>query len=53
MQQAVVNATSAAEEIIRKRTAQADIDRMSEEYLGSLRSALAGSAATAQLGGKQ
>jgi F-type H+-transporting ATPase subunit b len=53
MQQAVSDATSAAEEIIRKRTAQADIDRMSEEYLGSLRSALAGSTATAQLGGKQ
>ena len=53
MQQAVTDATSAAEEIIRKRTAQADIDRMSEEYLGSVRAALAGSAANAQLGGKQ
>lgn len=53
MQQAVSDATSAAEEIIRKRTAQADIDRMSEEYLASLRSALAGNTATAQLGGKQ
>lgn len=40
MQDAVANATTAAEEIIRKRTAQADIDRMSEEYLASLRSAL-------------
>lgn len=40
MQEAVANATTAAEDIIRKRTAQADIDRMSEEYLASLRSAL-------------
>ncbi|HRI70231.1 MAG TPA: F0F1 ATP synthase subunit B [Polyangium sp.] len=52
MQNAVANATTAAEEIIRKRTAQADIDRMSEEYLASVRTALAGGA-TAQLGGKQ
>ncbi len=53
MQQAVSDATSAAEEIIRKRTAQADIDRMSEEYLASLRSAIAHGAVNAQLGGKQ
>lgn len=53
MHQAVSDATSAAEEIIRKRTAQADIDRMSEEYLTSLRSALASNTATSQLGGKQ
>jgi len=52
MHEAVGNATSAAEEIIRKRAAQADMDRMSEEYLASLRSALADTKATAQLGGK-
>lgn len=40
MQQAVLDATAAAEEIIRKRAAQADLDRMSEEYLGSVRTAL-------------
>jgi len=53
MQQAVADATTAAEEIIRKRSAQADIDRMSEEYLASLRTALAGSRVSTQLGGKQ
>lgn len=53
MQEAVANATTAAEDIIRKRAAQADMDRMSEEYLVSLRSALSGKAAHAQLGGRQ
>lgn len=53
MQEAVTNATSAAEEIIRKRTAQADIDRMSEEYLASLRTAIVGTTGAAQLGGKR
>jgi F-type H+-transporting ATPase subunit b len=53
MQEAVANATSSAEEIIRKRTAQADVDRMSEEYLSSLRAAIVGSGGKAQLGGKQ
>lgn len=53
MQEAVANATTAAEDIIRKRAAQADMDRMSEEYLVSLRMALTGGAARAQLGGKQ
>ncbi len=43
MHEAVVDATSMAEEIIRKRAAQADFDRMSEEYLGSLRAAFSGS----------
>lgn len=53
MQEAVANATAAAEDIIRKRAAQADVDRMSEEYLASLRSALTGTNATARLGGNQ
>jgi len=53
MQDAVANATAAAEDIIRKRAAQADVDRMSEEYLASLRSALADTKVSAQLGGKQ
>lgn len=53
MQQAVGDATSAAEEIIRKRTAQADIDRMSEDYLASLRTAMASSRISSQVGGKQ
>jgi len=44
MHEAVQEATVAAEEIIRKRAAQADLDRMSEEYLGSLRDALGPSA---------
>lgn len=52
MQEAVAQATTAAEEIIRKRAAQADMDRMSEEYLASLRSALSSAKATTQLGGK-
>lgn len=52
MQQAVASATTAAEEIIRKRTAQADIDRMSEEYLSTVRSALAGANVISPLGGK-
>jgi F-type H+-transporting ATPase subunit b len=50
MHEAVSSATTAAEEIIRKRTAQADIDRMSEEYLASLRTALT---ENAQLGGNR
>lgn len=53
MQEAVANATTAAEDIIRKRAAQADMDRMSEEYLVSLRSALSSNATQAQLGGRQ
>jgi len=40
MHEAVESATVAAEEIIRKRAAQADMDRMSEEYLASVRAAL-------------
>lgn len=52
MQDAVAQATSTAEEIIRKRAAQADMDRMAEEYLTSLRSALTSGNTTSQLGGK-
>lgn len=43
MREAVQGATTAAEEIIRSRTAQADLDRMSEDYLTSVREALASS----------
>jgi len=43
MHEAVQGATAAAEEIIRSRTAQADLDRMSEDYLTSVRDALASS----------
>jgi len=43
MHEAVQNATAAAEEIIRSRAAQADLDRMSEDYLTSVREALASS----------
>jgi len=41
MHEAVESATAAAEEIIRKRTAQADMDRMSDDYLSAVRAALA------------
>ncbi|MRG92861.1 F0F1 ATP synthase subunit B [Polyangium spumosum] len=41
MREAVQDATAAAEEMIRSRAAQADLDRMSEDYLGSVREALA------------
>ncbi|MDI1443787.1 F0F1 ATP synthase subunit B [Polyangium sp. 6x1] len=46
MREAVQGATVGAEDIIRTRTAQADLDRMSEDYLTSVREALASSGPT-------
>lgn len=46
LREAVQGATSAAEETIRKRAAQADHDRMAEDYLSTVRTALSATGIT-------
>jgi hypothetical protein len=43
LQEAVVSAVAAAEELIKKRSTQSDQDRMADDYLASIGPALAAS----------
>jgi F-type H+-transporting ATPase subunit b len=52
LREAVQNATLAAEEIIRKGSAQADNDRMAEDYIAAVRSAYAPTASAPTTGGR-
>ena len=52
LREAVQNATVAAEEIIRKGSAQADNDRMAEDYIAAVRSAYAPTTSAPTTGGR-